>query len=433
MPLLNVCVGASSGYGRICGVYNSATSTYSQYIYDAEGRRVSKGTISNWSYGCDVSSNGFARTKIYLLSLGGGQVSEYSVSGSTVTWVHTNVMSTGKVAATYDSAGTHFEFSDWRNTKRVQASTAGAIESTWLQMPFGDQLYQATGTSDATEHHFIGKEHDSESGLDDFGARYYNSFLARWMSPDWSAIPQAIPYASIDDPRTLNLYAYAGSNPVSAEDDDGHAYRGVYQPGFQGGNGDELAAEMKGWDSTEPPAIAKYEKEQKEKEKKQKEAQQQATLNIQVIRSDNLTGVGQSAANAQISDLKKDMAKLGIAINITSDSTLSSDAINHLKSSSLNKGSFVYVFGTDAEVAYTSSSGWFSGRVPGAMINEAAQGSEGGVATHEMLHYLRGDNNTTNPRAWYRENSVEWARKRLDWGWTWGLGYLRDSAAHPPQ
>jgi RHS repeat-associated protein len=31
---------------------------------------------------------------------------------------------------------------------------------------------------------FTGKEHDTESGLDNFGARYYSSSMGRFASPD---------------------------------------------------------------------------------------------------------------------------------------------------------------------------------------------------------------------------------------------------------
>jgi RHS repeat-associated protein len=33
-------------------------------------------------------------------------------------------------------------------------------------------------------HHFTGKERDTESGNDYFGARYYASSMGRFMSPD---------------------------------------------------------------------------------------------------------------------------------------------------------------------------------------------------------------------------------------------------------
>ncbi len=36
---------------------------------------------------------------------------------------------------------------------------------------------------DASQHHFTGKERDTESGLDNFGARYYGSTMGRFMSP----------------------------------------------------------------------------------------------------------------------------------------------------------------------------------------------------------------------------------------------------------
>src|SRR5436853_2979029 len=42
---------------------------------------------------------------------------------------------------------------------------------------------------DAVRTQLTGKERDSESGLDNFGARYDSSSLGRFMSPDWSAAP----------------------------------------------------------------------------------------------------------------------------------------------------------------------------------------------------------------------------------------------------
>jgi len=36
--------------------------------------------------------------------------------------------------------------------------------------------------------HFTGKERDSESGNDYFGARYYSSAMGRFMSPDPSGL-----------------------------------------------------------------------------------------------------------------------------------------------------------------------------------------------------------------------------------------------------
>ena len=67
-----------------------------------------------------------------------------------------------------------------------------------------------------------GKERDTESGNDYFGARYYASTMGRFMSPDWASIPTPIPYAELANPQTLNLYSYAGNNPLTNRDEDGH-------------------------------------------------------------------------------------------------------------------------------------------------------------------------------------------------------------------
>jgi RHS repeat-associated protein len=74
----------------------------------------------------------------------------------------------------------------------------------------------------AFAYKFTGKERDAESGNDYFGARYYASTMGRFLSPDWSAKVQPVPYAKLDDPQSLNLYSYVRNNPLSRVDKDGH-------------------------------------------------------------------------------------------------------------------------------------------------------------------------------------------------------------------
>ncbi len=85
--------------------------------------------------------------------------------------------------------------------------------------PFGQEVSPQITTN---HYKFTGKERDSESGLDNFGARYDASSLGRFMTPDWAAKPTTVPYAMFGDPQTLNLYAYVRNNPVSRADADGH-------------------------------------------------------------------------------------------------------------------------------------------------------------------------------------------------------------------
>jgi RHS repeat-associated protein len=70
-----------------------------------------------------------------------------------------------------------------------------------------------------------GKERDTESGLDYFGARYYGSSMGRFMSPDYREAgeePDAVPYADFKNPQSLNLYSYGSNNPLSQVDSTGH-------------------------------------------------------------------------------------------------------------------------------------------------------------------------------------------------------------------
>ena len=95
---------------------------------------------------------------------------------------------------------------------------------------------------------FTGKERDTESGNDYFGARYYASSMGRFMSPDWSAKPVGIPYADLAQPQSLNLYAYVVNNPLSHKDPNGHDWFWIsnkwqWQQGheFKDGNGKVLS------------------------------------------------------------------------------------------------------------------------------------------------------------------------------------------------
>jgi RHS repeat-associated protein len=63
-----------------------------------------------------------------------------------------------------------------------------------------------------------GKERDTESGLDYFGARYYASSMGRFMSPD----PGGVAFSDPSSPQSWNLYSYVQNNPLTNIDPDGH-------------------------------------------------------------------------------------------------------------------------------------------------------------------------------------------------------------------
>jgi RHS repeat-associated protein len=78
-------------------------------------------------------------------------------------------------------------------------------------------MYDASCQHTLFAHKFTGKERDSESGLDNFGARYNSSSLGRFMSPD-----EPLMYQEKGNPQSWNLYSYVRNNPVNAVDPNGH-------------------------------------------------------------------------------------------------------------------------------------------------------------------------------------------------------------------
>lgn len=75
-----------------------------------------------------------------------------------------------------------------------------------------------------------GKERDSETGLDYFGARYYGSNMGRFMTPDplpwihWqngNRDDQQRFAAYIANPQNFNMYAYVLNNPLNKTDPTG--------------------------------------------------------------------------------------------------------------------------------------------------------------------------------------------------------------------
>lgn len=246
--------------GRVCAVQSSplpGASSIVGYLYDGDGNRVAKGTLTNCTSlsncSCDPTSNGFKFMENYVLGAGGEELTMLDGNNN---WQRTNIFVGGKLIGTYDlvtNPGSsaqipwlHFHFEDPLGSRRMQVSgmlNLGQPETDFQSLPYGDQLAVLADPnadpiapiSDSSPLHFTGKERDTESGNDYFGARYYISTMGRFMSPDWSVQEEPVPYAKLDDPQSLNLYSYVENNPLARTDPDGHCCEDVLQQAQQSG------------------------------------------------------------------------------------------------------------------------------------------------------------------------------------------------------
>jgi RHS repeat-associated protein len=200
---------ASYTYDAESELTQAVTSSTTGYVYDGDGRRVEK-------------TSGGSAYKLYWYDVGGSVLEETDGSGSTSNGgFNEYVYFAGKRIARRDSSSNViYYFADQLGSARVVTNASGAILDDSDFYAYGGE--RAVSASSGNVYKFEGKERDSESGLDDFGARYYSSQLGRFISADWSAIPVPVPYADLTNPQTLNLYAIVRDNPETFADLDGH-------------------------------------------------------------------------------------------------------------------------------------------------------------------------------------------------------------------
>ncbi len=175
----------------------------------------------------------------------------YQTSETTATFVYdgdgNRVMGTvGETTTIY--LGNYFEWTSststmkkyyYAGTTRVAVRTGTDIDSISLKWLFGDHLGSQSVTADAsgnktgevrfkawgedryvwgttpTSYRFTGQRIETSLSIYYYGARWYDSYLNRWTSPD-SIIPD--PYNALDYDR----YAYSRNNPVRYNDPSGH-------------------------------------------------------------------------------------------------------------------------------------------------------------------------------------------------------------------
>jgi RHS repeat-associated protein len=176
------------------------------YLYDGDGNRVAKCGVST----CAVGTAG----TFYWRNVAGDTLIESNTAG---TFLNQYVFFNGQRVARRDLSANlvHYYFSDHLGSHSLVTNADGThCEQDTDYYPYGGQLNEHCTTPVAQNYKFTGKERDAESGLDEFGARYYASSLGRFMIPDWSESPTSVPYASLPYPQSLNLYSIRPEQPT---------------------------------------------------------------------------------------------------------------------------------------------------------------------------------------------------------------------------
>jgi RHS repeat-associated protein len=192
---------------RISTATKSGSTT--TYVYDSDGNRVKK-------------TNGSSYDTLYWY-MTPGIVAESDLSGTTKSeYIFFNGERVARRDGVNGTGGVFYYFSDHLKTASVVTDATGNIKAESDYYPWGGELQLVN--ADSNHYKFTGKERDSETGLDYFGARYYSNGLGRWVSADWSATPVPVPYADYSNPQSLGLYGFVGGNPASKADPDGHCW-----------------------------------------------------------------------------------------------------------------------------------------------------------------------------------------------------------------
>jgi RHS repeat-associated protein len=194
-------------------VGSSEPSVRAEYLYDAEGKRVKK---------IVRKPSGVIESIVYVE--GAFEHHRARVSGAPVhehTTVHAidgeqRVLLTREGDPDPDDHGPAMQYllGDHLGSTSVVVDDHGAFVNREEFTPYGDTIF---GGFARKRYRFNGKERDEESGLGFHGARYYASWLGRWISTD----PAHAEQPRIQTTACSNLYTGFALNPLRHVDPAG--------------------------------------------------------------------------------------------------------------------------------------------------------------------------------------------------------------------
>ncbi|MHB8652645.1 MAG: RHS repeat domain-containing protein [Terriglobia bacterium] len=215
-------VGIDANTNRISGLGYDAAGNMTwdglySYAYNAENQQTSAAGVS-YTYDGDGKRVEKSNGKIYWYGGGSDPKLETDLSGNNATEY---IFFGGKRMARRDSTGAiYYLFGDHLGTARVMTDSNGNVQQQSDYYPYGGERVITNNV--ANNYKFTGKERDTETGNDYFGARLYENNLGRFMSPDPIILPNLAGGSSeFVNPQRWNKYAYALNDPLVYVDPNG--------------------------------------------------------------------------------------------------------------------------------------------------------------------------------------------------------------------
>jgi RHS repeat-associated protein len=203
-------------------VTTGGTPETTYYVYDATGQRVRKVTERQAGPGQMLTRK---EERIYV---GGFEIYRtYENDGATTTLERDTLHvadAKQRVALvetrTVDTAGgdpappqlIRYQLGNHLGSANLELDDAAQVISYEEYAPYGSTTYQAVRSQTETpkRYRYLGSERDEESGFSYHGARFYASWLGRWISSDPASLKDG-----------LNMYVYARANPITLLDTTG--------------------------------------------------------------------------------------------------------------------------------------------------------------------------------------------------------------------
>ena len=226
----------------------TSTSTGSvSYTYDNNGNQLTKGSslTNTWDYNNRITQSVAGGTTVTYDYDAAGQRIKYA-NGTTTTYYPSKFYDTdgttakkhifalgmeiGVVDGTGGGATIHYTHTDHLTGSNIITNASDTADETLDYYPFGSVRIDSGSYND--QRKFTGQEYDVDTGLYNYGARYYNSAIGRFISQDpvflvlgdnWEIkqITRQELQQLLADPQNLNSYAYARNNPLVYVDPTG--------------------------------------------------------------------------------------------------------------------------------------------------------------------------------------------------------------------